>query len=205
MNIGLSKCSFSTAASTQQNKSYEAKQNLWFWYKFPPADYKKADPSTINNRWSSWCPAAATLGQRRVSVSDAGPTLAQSWCQPGYILWPCIHRSSGDAKSRILHADDCLFCSRCVSSPLVWRLTLPPVKPVFRVRSALFVFRLQRNNMILPRPYLKVRYCEEPPWPRGSVIGLIPLTILRGKSWLSLACMCTTLALICITSFILVW
>ena len=47
------------------------------------------------------------------------------------------------------------------------------------------------------------QYCGEPPWPRGSVLGLRPpggqchlnyLTILRRFSWPSLAYMCTKVA-----------
>ena len=34
--------------------------------------------------------------------------------------------------------------------------------------------RFQRNKMFLPRSLVKIQYCWEPPWPRGSVLGLRP-------------------------------
>ena len=36
------------------------------------------------------------------------------------------------------------------------------------------VFKFQRNKMFLPRSLVKIQYCGEPPWPRGSVLGLRP-------------------------------
>ena len=35
-------------------------------------------------------------------------------------------------------------------------------------------FKPQRNKMFLPRPFLKIDYCGEPPWPRSGVLGLRP-------------------------------
>ena len=34
--------------------------------------------------------------------------------------------------------------------------------------------KFQRNEMFLPRSLVMIQYCEEPPWPRGSVLGLRP-------------------------------
>ena len=35
-------------------------------------------------------------------------------------------------------------------------------------------FKFQRNEMFIPRSLVKIQYCEEPPWPRGRVLGLGP-------------------------------
>ena len=35
-------------------------------------------------------------------------------------------------------------------------------------------FKFQRNRMFIPRSLVKIQYCGEPPWPRGSVLGLRP-------------------------------
>ena len=34
--------------------------------------------------------------------------------------------------------------------------------------------KCQRNKTFLPRSLVKIQYCGEPPWPRGSVLGLRP-------------------------------
>ena len=33
---------------------------------------------------------------------------------------------------------------------------------------------LKETKMFLPHPFVKTQYCGEPPWPRGSVLGLRP-------------------------------
>ena len=67
--------------------------------------------------------------------------------------------------------------------------------------------RFQRNKNVSSPSTCESQYCGEPPWPRGSVLGLRPpglefrilchlihLTILRRFSWPSLAYMCTKVA-----------
>ena len=70
---------------------------------------------------------------------------------------------------------------------------------------------LEETKMFLPHPLVKLEYCGEPRWPRGSVLGLRPpgfkfwILCLEGivishispSSWCScpnLACMCTKVA-----------
>ena len=75
--------------------------------------------------------------------------------------------------------------------------------------SLALALMFQENKMLLARSLVKIQYCGESPWPRGSVLGLRPpghefwilclyrqchlihLTILRRFSWPSLAYMCT--------------
>ena len=40
--------------------------------------------------------------------------------------------------------------------------------------SPALVFKFQRNKMFLPCSLMKIKYCGEPPWPRGSVLDLRP-------------------------------
>ena len=40
--------------------------------------------------------------------------------------------------------------------------------------SLALAFRLQRNKMFLRRSLVKIEYCAEPLWPRGSVLGSRP-------------------------------
>ena len=44
--------------------------------------------------------------------------------------------------------------------------------PRSRVRTPLWSF--QRNKLFLPHSLVNIQYCWEPPWPRGSVLGLRP-------------------------------
>ena len=73
------------------------------------------------------------------------------------------------------------------------------------------VWKFERNKNVSSPSTCESQYCGEPPWPRGSVLGLRPpglefrilsggqchlnhLTILRRFSWSSLAYMCTKVA-----------
>ena len=38
-------------------------------------------------------------------------------------------------------------------------------------RTSLWAFKFQRNKVFLPRSLVKIQYCEEPLWLRGSVLG----------------------------------
>ena len=35
-------------------------------------------------------------------------------------------------------------------------------------------FKFQRSRMFLPSSFVKIQYCGEPPWPRGSKLGVRP-------------------------------
>ena len=46
---------------------------------------------------------------------------------------------------------------------------LPPPPPAL-------IFGFQRSNIFLLRLLAQIQYCDEPPWPRGSMFDLIPLS-----------------------------
>ena len=39
------------------------------------------------------------------------------------------------------------------------------------VRTPALAFKFQKNTFFLPRSLIKIQYCWEPPWPRGSMLG----------------------------------
>ena len=43
-----------------------------------------------------------------------------------------------------------------------------------RVRTPLWPFKFQINKIFIPQSLVKIQYCREPPWPRGSVLDLRP-------------------------------
>ena len=57
---------------------------------------------------------------------------------------------------------------------LVQWLKLPAWKNGIAGSSPTLAVRFQRNKMFLPRWLVKIQYCGEPPWPRGSLLGLRP-------------------------------
>ena len=95
-------------------------------------------------------------------------------------------------------------CNYCVSGTELYQSLLPGDtlsgavcllgKSEIPGSTPALAFKFQRNKMFLPCSLIKIRYCGEPPWPRGSVLGLRPpglefhhLTILRRFSLPSLA------------------
>ena len=48
--------------------------------------------------------------------------------------------------------------------------------PAWKVADSnpILAFKFQRNKMFLPRSLVKIKYCGEPLWPRGSVLSLRP-------------------------------
>ena len=63
------------------------------------------------------------------------------------------------------------------AGPLVQWLKLPAWKIWDRGFEPHSDIKFQRIKMFLPCLLVKIEYCGEPPWPRGSVLGLRPLEL----------------------------
>ena len=69
-----------------------------------------------------------------------------------------------------------LFWFKWKAGALVQWLKLPAWKIGDRglVPGSALVFQFQRNKMFLSRSLVKIQYCGESPWPKGSVLDLRP-------------------------------
>ena len=74
------------------------------------------------------------------------------------------------------HTKSCVYCSddSAVGSGAVVRAAACLESRRSRVRTPLWPSKFQRNKMFLPRSLVNIKYCGEPHWPRGSVLGLRP-------------------------------
>ena len=119
-------------------------------------------PAYTTHRRNVW----SMLSQRRRRWINIGPTSGRCFVMLGSrrglffsaLIYLVLHITSIPGREA--------WCSG--SSCLVGQAKIKDLDPTL-------AFQFQRNNMFFPRSLVKIQYCGEPPWPRGSELGLEPL------------------------------
>ena len=100
------------------------------------------------------------------------------WTNDGLMLGHCLRRWPNISLS-LVHYVSCLLACRCTVN---WTKDGGPGAVVkaaaWKIGDCRFEphpgIQVSKNEMFLSHSLVKIQYCGEPPWPRGSVLSLRP-------------------------------